>query len=234
MNYKPDKKPGILQWAESDRPREKMRDLGRKALSDAELLGILIATGNRNETAVDLGKRLMSKANNDLNQLAKMKLNEMCQVPGIGPAKAITIMAALELGRRRPESEIPFHETQLRSSGAIYRYIRPILLDEEIEQFWIILLNHSLVPIRKIKIAEGGISNVIVDQRRIFHEALQVLASQIVLVHNHPSGKLEPSAEDKRVTKSIVQSGEILQIRVLDHLIVSNQGYFSFMDEGIL
>jgi DNA repair protein RadC len=234
MNFKPDKKPGILQWAESDRPREKLRDLGRKALSDAELLGILIATGNRNETAVDLGKRLLAKAGNDLNQLAKMKLNEMCQVPGIGPAKALTIMAALELGRRRPESEVPFRETQLRSSYEMFQYIRPTLLDEEVEQFWIILLNHSLVPIRKIKIAEGGIANVFVDQRRIFHEALQVLSSQIVLVHNHPSGKLEPSPEDKRMTASIVQSGEFLQIRVLDHLIVSNEGYFSFLDQGLL
>lgn len=234
MDLNPDKKPGILQWAESDRPREKLRDQGRKALSDAELLGILIATGNRNETAVDLGKRLLSKAGNDLNQLAKMKLNEMCQVPGIGPAKALTIMAALELGRRRPEANVPFRQTQLRSSTEIYHYIRPVLLDEEVEQFWVILLNHSLVPLRKIKIAEGGISNVMVDQRRIFHEALQVLSSQIVLVHNHPSGKLEPSPEDKRMTSSIVQSGEFLQIRVLDHLIVSNQGFFSFLDQGLL
>jgi DNA repair protein RadC len=227
------KRPGILQWAEAERPREKMRMKGRQALSDAELLGILIGTGSGSETAVDLGRRVLSKAGQDLNQLGRLSLAELCSIHGIGPAKAITILAALELGRRRTpteEQELP----TLQGSAAVHRFMRAELLDQPREQFWVIYLNQALRPIRKVKIADGGIAQVLVDNRIVFHEALQCLATAMILVHNHPSGKLQPSEEDRKLTHRIVQAGEVLQIRVLDHLIFADGGFFSFSDQGLL
>ena len=229
----PDKRPGILQWAEEDRPREKLLLKGRNSLTDAELLAILIGTGSRNETAVDLAKRILKEASHDLNRLARMSVKDLCRIKGIGEAKAITILAAIELSRRRNESESRL-EVPLNSSKATYAYMRPALLDLPVEQFWIILLNQSLRPIRKIKICEGGISHVVVDVRVLFKEALSELATSIVLVHNHPSGKLTPSQEDISLTRRVVSAGELLQIRVLDHLIFTNNGYYSFSDEGAL
>jgi DNA repair protein RadC len=231
--YDPGKRPGILQWAEDDRPREKLRNKGRLALSDAELIAILIGTGTRTETAVDLAKRLLSDAGQDLNNLARLGVRDLCRIRGIGEAKAITILAAMELGRRRREQESNTPEP-LVGSKATYNFMRPVLLDLPVEQFWIILLNQALRPVRKVKICEGGIAHVVVDLRVLFKEALESLATGIILVHNHPSGKLQPSPEDLNLTRKIVNAGELLQIRVLDHLIFANEGYYSFSDEGIL
>jgi DNA repair protein RadC len=229
----PNKRPGILQWAEEDRPREKLLLKGRNSLTDAELIAILIGTGSRSETAVDLAKRILQEASHDLNRLARMSVKDLCRIKGIGEAKAITIQAAIELSRRRNETEqVP--DTPLISSKASYAYMRPELLDLPIEQFWIILLNQALHPIKKIKICEGGISHVVVDLRVLFKEALSELATSIVLVHNHPSGKLNPSQEDISLTRKIVSAAELLQIRVLDHIIFTNNGYYSFSDEGAL
>ena len=227
------KRPGILQWAEEDRPREKLLLKGRTSLTDAELLAILIGTGTPTETAVDLAKRILAEAEQDLNRLAKMSLKDLCRIKGIGNAKAIAIQAAIELGRRRTnvETETP---SPMIGSKAVYAFMRPVLLDLPLEQFWIILLNQSLRPIRKVKICEGGIAHVVVDIRVLFKEALEHFATAIVLVHNHPSGKLQPSQEDINLTRKVVSAGEILQIRVLDHLIFTNQGYYSFSDEGAL
>jgi DNA repair protein RadC len=233
MKEEQGKKPGILQWSASDRPREKLRMKGRQALSDAELLGILIGTGTGTETAVDLGRRVLMKADLDLNQLGRLSLAELCSIHGIGPAKAITILAALELGRRRTpktESDPP----ALQGASAVHKFMQAELLDQPREQFWVIYMNQSLKPIRKVKIADGGIAQVLVDSRIVFHEALQCLATCMILVHNHPSGKLQPSEEDRKLTERIVRAGEVLQIRVLDHLIFADGGFFSFSDQGLL
>jgi DNA repair protein RadC len=231
-NYS-EKRLTIQNWAEDDRPREKLILKGKSSLSDAELVAILIGSGTTDESAVDVAKRILSLGNFDLNQLAKMGVKDLCKIKGIGEAKAISIIAAMELGRRRKEveTEIP---SQLLGSKAIYNFMRADLLDLPTEQFWVILMNQSLRPVKKVKISEGGISSVIVDYRIIFKEAFENLATNMVLMHNHPSGKTEPSQEDINLTKKIVEAGKILNIRILDHIIFANSGYFSFSDEGRL
>jgi DNA repair protein RadC len=228
-----EKRLSILQWAEDDRPREKLLHKGKSVLTDAELIAILIGSGNANESAVDVAKRIMSLAGNDLNALARMGVKDLCKIKGIGEAKAISIISAMELGRRRKQVEAEVI-TQLLGSIAIYNYFKADLMDLPTEQFWIVLLNHSLRPIKKVKIGEGGITQVSVDLRIIFKEALENLATNIALIHNHPSGKKTPSQEDKNITKKIVQAGEMLQIRIIDHIIFTNSGYYSFADEGDL
>jgi len=229
----PIKRPVILQWAEDDRPREKLLLKGRHALSDAELIAILIGTGTHSETAVDLANRLFADSSHDLNKLARVGVKELCKTKGIGPAKAVTILAAFELGRRRNDQETPIRQA-LIGSNAVYQHMKPELLDLAVEQFWILLLDQALHPIRKVKISDGGIAQVLVDIRIVFKEALENMATSIILLHNHPSGKLQPSQEDHSLTKKIVQAGQLLQIRVLDHLIFTNNGYYSFSDEGTL
>jgi DNA repair protein RadC len=226
-----EKRLSITQWAEDDRPREKLIAKGKNSLSDAELLGILIGSGTAKESAVDLAKRILAAGQNDLNRLAKMGIKELTQIKGIGQARAITIMAAIELGRRRKETESQALE-QLRSSQKIFEFMKPDLLDLPHEQFWVILMNNALRPIKKVKIGEGGITQVSVDLRIIFKEALENYATSIVLVHNHPSEKKEPSQEDIHLTKRIFDAGQILNIRLLDHVIFTNSGYYSFQDEG--
>ncbi len=228
-----EKRLSILQWAEDDRPREKLLLKGKSSLSDAELVAILIGSGTTDESAVDVAKRILSLGNFDLNQLAKMGVKELCKIKGIGEAKAISIIAAMELGRRRKEIETDI-PSQLLGSKAIYNYMRADLLDLPTEQFWVILMNQSLRPIKRVKISEGGITSVIVDFRIIFKEAFENLATNMVLMHNHPSGKTEPSQEDINLTKKIVEAGKLLNIRILDHIIFANSGYFSFSDEGRL
>jgi len=228
-----EKRLSILQWAEDDRPREKLILKGKSALSDAELIAILIGSGTKDESAVDVAKRILSLGNFDLNQLAKMGVKDLCKIKGIGEAKAISIIAAMELGRRRKEIEADI-PSQLLGSKLIYNYMRSDLLDLPIEQFWIILLNQSLRPIKKVKVSDGGITGVIVDFRVIFKEAFENLATNIVLVHNHPSGSITPSGEDHKLTRKIFDAGNLLNIRIIDHLIFSNSGYYSFADEGQL
>jgi len=227
------KRLSILQWAEDDRPREKLLLKGKASLSDAELVAILIGSGTKDESAVDVAKRILALAENDLNKLARMGVKELSKIKGIGEAKAISIIAAMEIGRRRKEIERDI-APRLADSKSIYNFMRPDLLDLPTEQFWILLLNNNLCPIKKVKVSDGGISQVIVDLRLIFKEALENLATQIVLVHNHPSGKLVPSQEDRNFTKKIVDAGRLLQIQVVDHIVFANTGYYSFADQNEL
>lgn len=227
------KKLSINQWAEDDRPREKLLLKGKASLSDAELIAILISTGSREESAVDLSKRILHLVGNDLNKLASLGVKDLCKIKGIGEAKAISIISALELGRRRSFSDKP-EQTRLQSSNQIYEFMKPELLDLPFEQFWIILLRQNLTVIKKTRISEGGISGTVVDLRLIFKEAIEQLATQLILVHNHPSGSCKPSAQDEALTKKIAEAGKIMDIRVVDHLIFANHEFFSFANEGLL
>jgi DNA repair protein RadC len=222
----------ILSWAEEDRPREKLLLKGKAVLSDAELIAILIGSGTRELSAVDLSKQILQSVNNNLNELAKLSINDLMKFKGIGDAKAISIAAALELGRRRKESE-SLKKQKITSSADVYEAIRPYLMDLQHEQFWIILLNRANEVIRPQQISIGGVSGTVADPKIIFKAAIEHLASAIILVHNHPSGNLTPSQADKELTKKVKGGGQTLDIPVLDHLIFSNNDYFSFADEGI-
>lgn len=223
----------ILNWAEEDRPREKLLLKGKGVLSDAELVAILIGSGSRDLSAVDLSKLILSNVNNDLNQLAKLSVAELQKFKGIGEAKAISIVSALELGRRRKITETT-KTPQITSSKDVYELMKPELLDQPIEQFWIISLKRNNVVIQKRIISSGGISGTVADPKVIFNKALEDLASGIILVHNHPSGNLKPSQADIKLTEKLKNAGQLLDIPVLDHLIFTDDGYFSFADESML
>lgn len=223
----------IKSWAEEDRPREKLMQKGRAALSDAELLAILLGSGTAKLSAVDVAKLVLKVAGNDLNALARFSLKELMRQKGIGEAKAITIMAALELGRRRKEADAAARTT-ITSSRDIYYLIRPHLQDLPHEEFWVILLNRANVVMRSVSISRGGVAGTVADPKLIFKEALEQLASSIILVHNHPSGNRNPSAADIGLTRKLKEGGLLLDLPVLDHLIYTDHGYFSFADEGLL
>jgi DNA repair protein RadC len=225
--YKP-----ITQWAEDDKPREKLIAKGRESLSSAELIGILLSTGTKTKSAVDLGREIMDFAKNDLGQLAKFSLNDFEKIKGIGPAKAITIIAALELGSRKKLSEAKQHK--VLSSRHAYDILNPLLDDKNYEEFWIMALNQAGYVIGIKRVSEGGITGTVVDTRRIFKLGLEVNATSIIIAHNHPSGNLNPSEADKLITKKIFEAGKVMDISVKDHLIISNQGYYSFADEGLI
>ena len=217
----------IKTWAEEDRPREKMLNRGRQQLSDAELLAILLSSGNREETAVGLSQRILRYFEQNLNLLGKSNLKELMQFKGIGEAKAITIMAALELGRRRQLSSIK-ERPQIRTSRDAYQTIAPLLADLQYEQFWILLLN------RANRIIGRQLSGTVVDAKLIFKKALDMTASSLVLCHNHPSGNANPSQADIDITRKLKNAGTTLDINILDHLIICDQAYYSFADEGKL
>ncbi len=229
----PENKIGIKAWAEEDRPREKLSGQGRRALTDAELIAILIGSGSRNETAVELSKRILHHYQNDLNKLGKASIADLCNFKGIGEAKAIAIIAALEIGRRRNEQEAAPPEF-LESSRDGYNLIKRHLVDLTHEEFWIIFIGRSHKVITQEMVSRGGLSQTIVDPKIIFRLALQHQASGIVLVHNHPSGSLKPSNDDITLTNRAVDAGKLLNIQILDHLIITDQGYYSFADEGLL
>lgn len=223
----------ILSWAEEDRPREKLMLKGRATLSDAELIAILIGSGTRELSAVDLSKLILQSVGNNLNQLAKLSINDLMKFKGVGEAKAISIASALELGRRRKESEV-LKKAKITSSADAYQAIRPYLMDLSHEQFWVLLLNRANEVIRPCQISIGGVAGTVADPKIIFKSAIEYLASAIILVHNHPSGNLTPSQADKDLTKRVKEAGRLLDIPILDHLIFGDNGYFSFADEGIL
>lgn len=225
-------KLSIKDWALEDRPREKLIAKGLQSLSDAELIAILISSGNRGETAVELAKRILISADNNLNTLGKLSLNDLQKFKGIGEAKAIAIVAALELGRRRKLSEI-IEKKIIRSSKDIFEFFHPILADLPHEEFWVVFLNNSSKIIDKLKISQGGLSGTVIDVRLIMKAAIEKLASSIILCHNHPSGNLKPSKNDIEITKKMREAGKILDIKVLDHIIVTDESYFSFGDEGL-
>lgn len=223
----------ITHWSEDDRPREKMMLKGKSALSDAELVAILIGSGSRNESAVALSKRILASVSNNLSSLGKQSLAQLMEFKGIGEAKAITIAAALELGRRRKE-ESPLDLVKVTSSKVMYQEMHPIIGELPHEEFWVIYLNNSNKIIFKAQLSKGGITGTVVDVRLVFKIALEQNAVAIILTHNHPSGKLQASEADIQVTKRIKNAGQQLEIPILDHVIVAEHGYFSFADEGIL
>ncbi|MCS7018527.1 MAG: DNA repair protein RadC [Cytophagales bacterium] len=223
----------IKKWAEDDRPREKLLLKGKDALSDAELIAILLGSGTTSISAVDLAKQILAAADHSLYNLAKFSIQDLQQFKGIGQAKAVTLAAALELGRRRKTAEIP-KRTRIRSSQDTYNLISPYLADLQHETFWVILLNRANEVIRILNISRGGIAGTVADPKIIFKAALEHLASSIILVHNHPSGNTMPSQADIALTHKIVAAGTVLDIAVLDHLIYTDSGYFSFQDKNMM
>lgn len=222
----------ITNWSEDDKPREKLMLKGKSVLSDAELIAILIGSGSRNESAVDLSKRILASVDSNLNALGKLSLTQLIQFKGIGEAKAISIIAALELGRRR-RSEDAVELKKITSSKIIFEIMQPIIGELPHEEFWIIYLNNSNKVIAKAQLSKGGITGTLVDVRIVFKTALEMGATGLILCHNHPSGTLIPSEADKQITRKLKVAGDSLEIKVLDHLIVTETSYFSFVDEGI-
>ncbi|MFC1225043.1 MULTISPECIES: RadC family protein [Pedobacter] len=230
-NY--EQKLGIKLWAEEDRPREKLLLHGRRHLTDAELIAILIGSGNKNETAVDLSKRILSFYDNNLTKLGKASILELSRFKGIGEAKALTIIAALELGLRRKETteEVITHVT---TSNDVYKYLHQTFANLNHEEFWILLLNRSNRVIGKFLISKGGQAGTVADPKIIFKTALENNAANIVLAHNHPSGNLKPSESDDKLTRDMVASGNLLSLYVVDHLIFANNRYYSYRDEDLI
>ncbi len=223
----------IKDWADDDRPREKLLIKGKGALSDAELIAILIGSGNRDESAVDLSKRILQSLGNNLNKLAKLSVNDLVKFKGIGEAKAISIIASLELGRRRRTADV-LEKDNVGGSKDAFQILQLKLEDLPHEEFWIVLLNRANKVIDTKLVSRGGVSSTVVDSKVIFNFALESLASAIILAHNHPSGNLKPSNSDIRLTKKIVAVGKIMEVPVLDHIIVGDNDYFSFADEGLI
>ena len=225
---------GIKTWAEADRPREKLLKLGRHNLTDSELLAILIRTGTKELTAVDVAKKLLASCNNDITQLSKLSVNDLMKNhKGMGEVKAITIVAALELGRRRREAE-GLKKDKIASSADAFEILQPRMADLPHEEFVVLMLNRANEVIGKYDLSKGGIAGTVVDPKLIFKAALEHLACGIILCHNHPSGNPKPSPEDLKLTKKLKDAGILMEIDVLDHIIVAGEGYFSFADEGLL
>ena len=226
-------KPAIKFWALEDRPREKLMKRGIGSLTDAELIAILIGSGVRNENALDISRKILTASNNNLNELAKLSIHDLRRTKGIGIARAISIIAALELGRRRKIEDV-IQRGKISGSRDVFDLFVPILGDLPHEEFWVLFLNRSNLIIDKSKISQGGIAGTVTDIRLIMKQAIDKLAVSIILCHNHPSGNLKPSEADSRITKKLKDSGEILDISVLDHIIVSDASFFSFADEGLM
>ncbi len=223
----------IKDWAAEDRPREKLLKKGLSSLSDAELIALLIGSGTRNESAVELAKKVLKNANNNLNELGKLEIKDLQKNKGIGEAKAITITAALELGRRRKLGNI-IDKQKISSSTDVFELFQPLLGDLPYEEFWILLLNRSNKIIDRFKISQGGISGTVIDSRLILKTAIEKLASSIILCHNHPSGNKMPSEADDSITKKLIDGGKLFDISVLDHIIIADTLFFSYADEGKL
>ncbi len=227
------KKISIRNWAEEDRPREKLLSAGSSVLSDAELIALLIGSGNRAETAVGLARRMLGSFDNSLNRMARLSVRELMQFRGIGTAKAVAIVAALELGRRRREEQVT-ERPSVKSSRDAYAIMQPLVGDLSHEEFWILLLNRSNRLMDVIRTSQGGISGTVTDIRMILKNAILHSASSLVLCHNHPSGNLKPSRADMEITKKMNEAARLMDIKVLDHIILADRDYFSFADEGLL
>ena len=224
-------KLNINQWAKEDRPREKMADLGTEALSNAELLAILIGSGSTDESAVELMKHVLADCNNNLNTLGKKSIHDLTKYKGIGEAKASTILAACELGKRR-QAESPEERPDLSTATKIYRHMHHLMQDLDVEEFWVLLMNQHYRLIKKVKISHGGITETAVDIRIIFKEAVLANATILAVCHNHPSGNLTPSRADEELTKSIQKACELMRIYFMDHVIVTDGQYYSFHELG--
>ncbi|MCF8297755.1 MAG: DNA repair protein RadC [Saprospiraceae bacterium] len=226
-------KTSIKNWAEDDKPREKLLLKGRSALSDSELLAILIGSGNRKESAVDLTKRILNDVDDNLIELTKLSVSDLMKYNGIGEAKAISIVAALELGKRRRSSEV-LNKKRITTSREVFEAFQDVLSDSQYEEFWMLLLNRANKILKKVCISEGGVSGTVADPKKIFKIALENNAVSIILCHNHPSGNIEPSHADIKLTKKLKEAGANLEMPVLDHIIIGDEKYYSFADEGIL
>lgn len=227
------KKTPIREWQVEERPREKLWHQGPESLTDSELMAVLLSSGNKDKSAIDLARDILDQVESQLNRLSRLGVEELCQFPGIGPAKAITLLAALELGKRRESEKVNLAEA-VTSSIVAFQLMKTILEDKSYEEFWIVLLNRANRFERRLRISEGGVSGTVADPKKIFKHAIAHQASGIILFHNHPSGSLKPSEADKRLTKKIREGCKQLDIMLIDHLIISNMGYYSFSDEGIL
>jgi DNA repair protein RadC len=223
----------IKNWSQDDQPREKLRDKGKSTLSDAELVAILIGSGNREESAVGLCKRILASVENNLNTLGKASIKELMVFKGIGEAKAITIAAAMELGRRR-RNEDALKLEKIASSKDVFNIMQPLIGELSHEEFWVLYLNNSNKVIQKYQLSKGGITGTLVDVRLVLKNALQLGATSLILSHNHPSGTLNPSEADKTITKKLKIASQTLDIKVLDHIIVTEKAYFSFADENLM
>lgn len=223
----------IKHWSEEDQPREKLMIKGKSALSTAELIAILISSGNSEQSAVELSKQILDWVDNDLSALSKKNIHDLMKFKGIGEAKAISIIAALELGRRRKETETQ-ERKKISSSKDAYELMYESLVDLPHEEFWVIFLNRANQVIKKDRISAGGITGTVADVRMIFKMSVEILSCGIILVHNHPSGNTEPSVADKQLTNKLREGGKLLDVPVLDHLIFTDNGYFSFADEGLI
>ena len=223
----------IKSWALDDRPREKLLAKGKGALSDAELIAILIGSGNRNESAVALSKRILSAVNGNIYELAKLSVEKLTEFNGIGEAKAIAIITALELGKRR-QLEVALEKPKIVSSKNVANLMQPIIGDLDHEEFWVLFLSNSNKVLAKSQVSKGGLTATVVDIRLLFKRALELVSVAIIVCHNHPSGKLQPSVADKNLTQKMKQAGNTLDIKLLDHLIITEKAYFSFADEGLL
>lgn len=223
----------IKNWAESDRPREKLLQKGKTALSDAELLAILIGSGSRNESAVDLCRKILSETGDSLSELGKLTVTQLLQYKGIGEAKAVTIAAAMELGRRR-RSEEALEKKKISSSASVFELMQPDIGELPHEEFHVLYLNNSNRVIKKEQLSKGGITGTLVDVRLAMKRSIELGATALILAHNHPSGNLSPSNADKQLTQKLKTAGESLDIKILDHVIVTEKSYFSFADEGLI
>ena len=223
----------ISQWADDDRPREKLLKLGAGNLSDAELLATVIGSGSGNSNAVDLARQILLSVDYNLDKLGALEYQDLIGFTGIGNAKAIALLSAIELSRRRNNCS-PISGFKVSGSQQVYKLMRPKLLDKKLEFFWVVYLNRAHLVIQTKQISQGGVSGTMVDPKLIFKHALSLLASAIILVHNHPSGQLNPSQADLSLTKKLVSAGKLMEIPVIDHLIFTNSGYFSFADEGLI
>ncbi len=228
-----DKILSIKKWAEEDRPREKLLLKGKATLSEAELIGILLGSGTTSMSAVDLAKQLLIKVDYNLNLLAKLSVKDLMKFKGIGEAKAITIVSALELGRRRKETEVT-KNPKISTARSAYDLMKGELMDLQYEEFWVLLLKRNNEVIKKAKISSGGISGTVVDPKIIFKYALDEMASSIILVHNHPSGNPRPSHYDQQLTRKLREAGKFLDISVMDHIIFCDHDYYSFADDSAL
>ena len=221
----------IANWSPDDQPREKLRDKGPQTLTKAELLAILVGSGYPGVSAVELMQQILERCNNNLNTLGKMSIRDLCQYKGVGEAKAITILAACELGKRR-QMESPEERPDLGTATRIYNYMHPVMQDKDVEEFWLLLMNQNHRLIKKILIARGGISEVSVDVRLIIKEAVLCNATILAVCHNHPSGSLKPSNMDNDLTFSIQNACRLMRIRFLDHVIITDGAYYSYHEEG--
>ena len=228
-----DRRMTIKNWAEEDRPREKLLLKGKSTLSDAELIAILIGSGNSKQTAVELAQHILHQCENDLSKLARLSIKDLQKFNGIGEAKAISILAGLELGRRRKVSE-PSAKIKIRTSDDAFKLLHGDLMDLNHEEFWLLLLKRNNEVIKKEMVSKGGQTGTVVDPKIIFKRALEESASCILLAHNHPSGNLKPSEQDIALTKKMQRAGAALEITILDHLIITDDSFFSFADEGLL